>query len=169
MSESKNSILSTPLENLRFNKNLLPHIEAEPKKQAIESHEPLILVNAGQDVGTMGVLLHRVNYMTQSGIDYEKIVVISATNANAENYDATCRFTGSTTVEKFAKQISGKYPIRYKHFIIHGVLDEQANDLALILQHAADNKASVFIIGNARTANIMAELVDEEAFVLYNL
>lgn len=169
MSESMNSILSASLEHLRTNKHTLAHIIADPQREAIESHEPLVLVNAGPNVGTMAILLYRVDYMTRSEIDYDKIVVISATSADHDNYTATNRFTGNWTQEKFAKQISGKYPIRYKHFIINGITDNNRDNIATILQYASEHQASVFIIGDANSSTVMSELMNSDTFVTYTV
>lgn len=169
MSEFSNSKLSSPLAALRLHKNELTRICPDDKKAAIESHEPLILVNVDDTTGKMSVLLPRIDYMLQSGIEYDKIIVLSPTNADYENCVATTHFTGNNTVEKFARHITGNYPVRHNHILILDAVDEQASDLATILQFAAENKKSLFIIGNAEKSTAMREMIDCDAFITYNL
>lgn len=161
--------LTNALACLSDNKGTLNHIIVDPKKAAIENHEPLVLVNAGNNVGRFGVMLRRLDYMTSSNIDYTSIMVVHPTEADVENFAATNRFTSSMTINQLASRIKNGYPVAHKHIIINGIDDDQQDDLITIFQFAGENGQSLFIIDDATRTNMMKWLIDSDVFTVYNL
>lgn len=163
------NVMSGALDALMNKKATLNHIEVDPKKAAIETHEPLVIAVVPPTVGKLSVLLRRIDYMTSSGIDYDKIVVISPTEADVDDMSATNRFTGNMTADAFIARINGKYPIRYKNIIINGIHDEMADNLNEIMRFISENRQSLFIVNGQSDSEILKEFIDCGAFTVYNL
>lgn len=95
--QNLNLLLSDTLQNLNKNKASLtclptntPPVASNPyfskeQKIAIESKEPLILVQAGAGTGKSTVILGRIDYMIASGVNPADITVLSFTNAAADH------------------------------------------------------------------------------------
>ena len=101
--ENLNLLLSDTLNNLEQNKPALTCIPVQnppvpvpnraipfsPEQQrAITSPDPLVLVQAGAGTGKSTVILGRIDWMIDSGIDPNDITVLSFTNAAANNITA---------------------------------------------------------------------------------
>lgn len=164
-----NTTLPTSLNNLLKNKSNLNHIDVDQRKAAIETHESLVIANVPATIGRMAVVLHRIDYMTSSGIEYSNILVISPTPADVENISAANRFTGNLTVAQMISKINGNYPIRYKDIIINNVNDNDAEALSTIMQFISENGQSLFIVGNAEESVAVDQLIDSDVFTVYNL
>lgn len=161
--------LSNSVNNLKRVKANLNRIRVDPRKAAVETHESLVLVNAPATIGRLAVILNRIDYMTESGLDYGKIMVISPTMADVENIRAAHRFTGNMTAEQFITKISNSHPVHYKDIIINGITDTFEDNLADILQFVSENNQSVFAIGDTNESALMKDLIDSGIFTVYNL
>lgn len=162
-------MLSNSLDNLLKNKSSLNHIEVDQRKAAIETHEPLVIANVPVTVGRLAVVLNRIDYMTESNVEYNSILVVFTNEADVENFMATRRFAGSTTINQIVSKIKGTYPIPYKNIIIDNVNAIQEEDLSVIIQFVSEHKQSLFIVGNAADSAVMNTLIDSGAFTVYNL
>ena len=95
--QNLNLLLSDTLQNLNKNKASLtclpannPPVPSNPyfskeQKVAIESREPLILVQAGAGTGKSTVILGRIDHMIACGVNPADITVLSFTNAAADH------------------------------------------------------------------------------------
>lgn len=95
--QNLNLLLSDTLQNLNKNKASLtclpannPPVASNPyfskeQKVAIESREPLILVQAGAGTGKSTVILGRIDHMIACGVNPADITVLSFTNAAADH------------------------------------------------------------------------------------
>lgn len=95
--QNLNLLLSDTLQNLNKNKSSLtclptnnPPVPSNPyfskeQKVAIESKEPLILVQAGAGTGKSTVILGRIDHMIACGVNPADITVLSFTNAAADH------------------------------------------------------------------------------------
>lgn len=63
----------------------LPSHFSNEQREAITTHEPLTLVQAGAGTGKSTVILARIQYMLDCGVDPEDITVLSFTNAAADH------------------------------------------------------------------------------------
>lgn len=169
INEPGNDRFNTALCNLRMKKALLSHIEVDARKAAIETNEPLVLVTTHPSNGRFSIMLRRIDYMTASDVPYDSICIISPTSTDVEDISAMHRFTGNTTVSDMAKRIAGKYPIRYKHFIINDVHDIDADAIVTIMQFASENNISLFILGDTNQSELMKSMVESDTFIVYNL
>lgn len=109
-----NLLLMNTMANLKANKSLLhttpsgtttaTHLSKEQIK-AIETTDPLILVQAGAGTGKSTTILNRVNYMVANGINPQDIMVLSFTNAAADNITAKNPEVNSMTIAKMIHTI----------------------------------------------------------------
>ena len=95
--QNLNLLLSDTLQNLNKNKTSLtclpannPPVPSNPyfskeQKVAIESREPLVLVQAGAGTGKSTVILGRIDHMIACGVNPADITVLSFTNAAADH------------------------------------------------------------------------------------
>ena len=95
--QNLNLLLSDTLNNLNGNKALLSSIPSpqapialdprfsKEQMKAISTSEPLALVQAGAGTGKSTVVLARIKYMIDCGIDPADIMVLSFTNAAADH------------------------------------------------------------------------------------
>lgn len=164
-----NITLSNSLDNLLKNKSNLNHIEVDQRKAAIETHEPLVIANVPVTTGRLAVLLNRIDYMTESDVEYNSILVILPNEAEVENFMATRRFAGSMTVKQIVSKINGAYPIPYKNIIIDSTNAMREEDMSAIIQFISENGQSLFIAGNAEESTVMKTLIDSDVFTVYNL
>lgn len=110
--QNLNLLLIKTLTNLSANKALLSVIPANAptniispyysseQRQAIESKEPLVIVQAGAGTGKSTVILGRIDYMCKAGIKPEDITVLSFTNAAADNIKEKNPYVHSLTICK---------------------------------------------------------------------
>lgn len=118
-------LLSDTLNSLETNKAALTHVVnptpasmPQPKLNyspeqiaAIQSEEPLILVQAGAGCGKSSLILGRIDHMIHSGIKPEDITVLSFTNAAANHIEEKCPKVHSMTIARMIHTIySANYP-----------------------------------------------------------
>lgn len=122
--QNLNLLLSDTLNNLNSAKKSLPCIKtqtlAQPshkppfspeQRNAITSTEPLIMVQAGAGTGKSTVILGRVDHMVDTGIDPKDIMVLSFTNAAADNITAKNANIKSMTIARMIHNIySNNFP-----------------------------------------------------------
>lgn len=117
-----NLLLSDTLNNLAQNKAALQSIPTPTKpytgraskeqKAAIESTEPLVIVQAGAGTGKSTVILSRIDHMIANGVNPNDITVLSFTNAAADNISAKNPNIHSMTI---AKMIDLIYSENFNH------------------------------------------------------
>lgn len=95
--QNLNLLLSDTLNNLEQNKAQLTHLTqpakpvnvpsfySQEQAKAISSTEPLILVQSGAGCGKSSVILGRIDYMIDCGVNPKDITVLSFTNAAADH------------------------------------------------------------------------------------
>lgn len=88
----------------------LPPWLSTQQRNAIATEAPLVLVQAGAGVGKSTVILERIDYMVNSGIDPKDITVLSFTNAAADNIKAKNPGVNSMTT---ASMIHDIYSLNY--------------------------------------------------------
>lgn len=138
-----NLLLADTLNHLNANKAILNHIPAaaatglaspyysSEQRVAIESKEPLILVQAGAGTGKSTVILGRIDYMCKAGINPSDITVISFTNAAADNITEKNPHVHSMTISKMIHLIYSKnYP---QHEL--SSIDTIINSLEIYFKH----------------------------------
>lgn len=118
--QNLNLLLSDTLQNLNKNKTSLtclpannPPVSSNPyfsKEQsvAIESREPLILVQAGAGTGKSTVILGRIDYMIACGVNPADITVLSFTNAAADHITEKNPYIHSMTIARMIHMIYTK-------------------------------------------------------------
>ncbi|QWF85701.1 UvrD-helicase domain-containing protein [Amycolatopsis sp. CA-230715] len=80
-----------------------PALPAHLSKQqldALTTHEPLVMTQAGAGTGKSTVILERINYLEACGVPAEDITVLSFTNAAADNITEKNPRVGSMTIAK---------------------------------------------------------------------
>lgn len=97
------------------------------QREAICTTKPLVLVQAGAGTGKSTVILGRIDYLTQAGVDPKDITVLSFTNAAADNIKAKNPAVGSMTI---ARMIHDTYSLNHP---LHGLssLDTILNSLTI--------------------------------------
>lgn len=123
--QNLNLLLSDTLHNLDQRKaqlTCIPQQKQAPaidprfsheQQMAITSSEPLILTQAGAGTGKSTVVLARIKYMVDSGIDPKDITVLSFTNAAADHITEKNPDVHSMTI---ARMIHSIYALNYpKH------------------------------------------------------
>lgn len=95
--QNLNLLLSDTLNHLNTNRSslvsvpqptspvTLPSHFSNEQREAITTHEPLTLVQAGAGTGKSTVILARIQYMLDCGVNPEDITVLSFTNAAADH------------------------------------------------------------------------------------
>lgn len=145
---------------------IAPSVEQE---RAITSEDPLILVQAGAGTGKSTVILSRIKYMTDCGINPEDITVLSFTNAAANHIANLCPSVHSMTI---AKMIDIIYRANYTSHTLSTIdtiincvdiyykNDPIADKLKFKLKDIIDNKPSAFIMLNNFVENHFNEVID---------
>ena len=141
--QNLNLLLSDTLNNLHQNKaklnNFTPSKTAviDPKfsleqKAAITATEPLIMVQSVAGSGKSSVVLARIKYMVDSGVDPKDITVLSFTNAAANNIMTRNPGVNAYTI---AKMIHDIYSL---NFVDHelSTIDTVINSLAIYYQNS---------------------------------
>lgn len=118
--QNLNLLLSDTMDNLNTNKPYIqsftapsPAIVLPPSVQrlspeqgkAVQSTEPLILVQAGAGTGKSTLILGRIDYLSACGIDQSDIMVLSFTNAAAENIKLKNHNVNSMTIASMIHEI----------------------------------------------------------------
>lgn len=75
------------------------------QRAAIESHDPLVMVQSAAGTGKSSTLKGRIQYMVDSGIDPHDITVLSFTNAAADHIRDICPDINSMTISSMVHTI----------------------------------------------------------------
>lgn len=118
--QNLNLLLSDTMDNLNTNK---PYIQSftpptpavtlpqsvqklsPEQSKAVQSIEPLILVQAGAGTGKSTLILGRIDYLEACGVDPSDIMVLSFTNAAAENIKTKNSRVKSMTIASMIHEI----------------------------------------------------------------
>lgn len=118
--QNLNLLLSNTLGNLDANKSQIPGFAPQASNaplpasvqrlspeqmKAVQSNEPLILVQAGAGTGKSTLILGRIDYLTHAGVKSEDITVLSFTNAAADNIIAKNANVHSMTIARMIHEI----------------------------------------------------------------
>lgn len=115
--QNLNLLMSDTLNHLESQKSSLQHINtpqndtfnwtpySPEQKLAIKSEAPLVLVQAGAGTGKSHAILGRIDYMCNIGIDPKDIMVLSFTNAAADNIKAKNPNVHSMTIARMIHTI----------------------------------------------------------------
>ncbi|MBT8162936.1 MULTISPECIES: UvrD-helicase domain-containing protein [Arthrobacter] len=75
------------------------------QRAALSSHEPLVMVQAGAGTGKSRVILERIKYLEQCGVDASEVTVLSFTNAAADHITDKNPDVGSMTIARMINDI----------------------------------------------------------------
>ena len=114
--QNLNLLLSDTLHSLDKNRQQLtklPHpnsaiidpMFSKEQAEAITSSEPLVMVQSGAGTGKSTVVLGRIKYMMDAGVDPKDITVLSFTNAAANNIADKNPGVNSMTIAKMIHEI----------------------------------------------------------------
>ena len=107
--------------------------------QAVTTNEPLVLVQAGAGTGKSTVILGRIDYMVKCGVNPNDILVLSFTNAAANNILDKNPNVKSMTI---ASMIHDIYTANYSHEL--SSIETIMNSLDIYYDLKTDNVASEF-------------------------
>ena len=178
-----NLLLSDTLTHLNANKAALPCLPpravmskagsntfSKEQKEAIASTEPLIMVQAGAGTGKSTVILGRVDHMIGVGIDPQDIMVLSFTNAAADNITARNPSIKSMTIASMINTIyEANYPkhglsnldtIRNTLEICYGNSNVLATEFNRLLRLVGKNEAEAFTSLNNFIEDYTDEVID---------
>lgn len=79
--------------------NLSPHLSKQ-QLDALTTHEPLVMTQAGAGTGKSTVILERIKYLEACGVPASDITVLSFTNAAADNITEKNPDVGSMTIAR---------------------------------------------------------------------
>ncbi|MGH3997165.1 MAG: UvrD-helicase domain-containing protein, partial [Pseudonocardiaceae bacterium] len=80
------------------------HLSAQ-QREAVSTTEPLVMTQAGAGTGKSTVILDRIGFLTQCGVDAAEITVLSFTNAAADNITDRNPDVGSMTIARMIHDI----------------------------------------------------------------
>ncbi|MFG1857449.1 UvrD-helicase domain-containing protein [Actinomadura geliboluensis] len=101
--ESMKGQLTTPVRPAAA--PVLPaHLSAQ-QTNALTTHDPLVMVQAGAGTGKSTVIRQRIKYLEGCGVPTSDITVLSFTNAAADNITATNPDVGSMTIARMINDI----------------------------------------------------------------
>ncbi|MEU6263713.1 ATP-dependent helicase [Saccharopolyspora shandongensis] len=83
---------------------LPPHLSKQ-QLDALTTHEPLVMTQAGAGTGKSTVILERIKYLESCGVPASDITVLSFTNAAADNITEKNPKVGSMTIAKMVIDI----------------------------------------------------------------
>lgn len=164
-----NLLLSDTLNSLQNNKSqiigvptphtpitLAPHYSKE-QQDAIKTEEPLVIVQAGAGTGKSTVILERIQYLIQCGVNPEDIMVLSFTNAAADNIKAKNPNIHSMTIASMIHTIYGEnfktHELSTEETVINTLRiffnqDDVASELCQHLYNVKNNNNTSFIALN---------------------
>ena len=145
--------LNNTLNSLNTNKSQLFHVTTPmnpiPLKQnppfspeqlkAVTTNEPLVLVQAGAGTGKSTVILGRIDYMVKCGVNPNDILVLSFTNAAANNILDRNPNVKSMTIASMIHEI---YTANYSHEL--SSIETLMNSLDIYFNLKTDTIASEF-------------------------
>lgn len=108
------------------------------QKNAMCSADPLILVQAGAGTGKSTVILGRIDYMLACGVDPEDIMVLSFTNAAADNITNKNASVHSMTIARMI------HTIYSENFPKHELSSEKTLENCLDIYFPTDGLADTF-------------------------
>lgn len=161
-----NLLLTETLASLKTHKSKIPTISpktnpspkvnpmfSKAQKDAIMSTEPLVMVQSAAGSGKSTVVLNHIKYMVDSGVAPEDIMVLSFTNAAADNISLKNPGVNSMTIAKMINEI---YQENFDHqlstlstvantIMIYFKNHPVGNPLASLLNNLALNRSNSFI------------------------
>lgn len=161
-----NLLLAETLASLKAHKSKIPTISpktnpspkvnpmfSKAQKDAIMSTEPLIMVQSAAGSGKSTVVLNHIKYMVDSGVAPEDIMVLSFTNAAADNISLKNPGVNSMTITKMINEI---YQENFDHqlstlstvantIMIYFKNHPVGSPLASLLNNLALNRSNSFI------------------------
>lgn len=161
-----NLLLAETLASLKAHKSKIPTINpktnpspkvnpmfSKAQKDAIMSTEPLVMVQSAAGSGKSTVVLNHIKYMVDSGVAPEDIMVLSFTNAAADNISLKNPGVNSMTI---AKMINKIYQENFDHqlstlstvantIMIYFKNHPVGSPLASLLNNLALNRSNSFI------------------------
>lgn len=161
-----NLLLAETLASLKAHKSKIPTISpktnpspkvnpmfSKAQKDAIMSTEPLVMVQSAAGSGKSTVVLNHIKYMVDSGVAPEDIMVLSFTNAAADNISLKNPGVNSMTIAKMINEI---YQENFDHqlstlstiantIMIYFKNHPVGNPLASLLNNLALNRSNSFI------------------------
>lgn len=84
---------------------VIPEFYSDQQRDAMCSVAPLTMVQAGAGTGKSSVILGRIDYLVNSGVRPQDIMVLSFTNAAANNIQQKNPYVGSMTISKLIHDI----------------------------------------------------------------
>lgn len=178
-----NLLLAETLASLKAHKSKIPTISpktnpspkvnpmfSKAQKDAIMSTEPLVMVQSAAGSGKSTVVLNHIKYMVDSGVAPEDIMVLSFTNAAADNISLKNPGVNSMTIAKMINEI---YQENFDHqlstlstvantIMIYFKNHPVGSPLALLLNNLALNRSNSFI----ELTNFMEDNYDEVIKIL---
>lgn len=161
-----NLLLAETLASLKTHKSKIPTISpktnpspkvnpmfSKAQKDAIMSTEPLVMVQSAAGSGKSTVVLNHIKYMVDSGVAPEDIMVLSFTNAAADNISLKNPGVNSMTIAKMINEI---YQENFDHqlstlstiantIMIYFKNHPVGSPLASLLNNLALNRSNSFI------------------------
>lgn len=161
-----NLLLAETLASLKAHKSKIPTISpktnpspkvnpmfSKAQKDAIMSTEPLVMVQSAAGSGKSTVVLNHIKYMVDSGVAPEDIMVLSFTNAAADNISLKNPGVNSMTIAKMINEI---YQENFDHqlstlstvantIMIYFKNHPVSSPLASLLNNLALNRSNSFI------------------------
>ncbi|MEU7156102.1 ATP-dependent helicase [Streptomyces chrestomyceticus] len=101
---------------------LPPHLSKQ-QVDALTTHEPLVMTQAGAGTGKSTVILERIKYLGACGIPASDITVLSFTNAAADNITEKNPDVGSMTIAKMIIDIYSMNHPRHKVSAIDTIIN----------------------------------------------
>ena len=154
LQNNKSQIISVPTPQAPI--TLAPHYSKE-QQDAIKTEEPLVIVQAGAGTGKSTVILERIQYLIQCGVNPEDIMVLSFTNAAADNIKAKNPNIHSMTIASMIHTIYGEnfktHELSTEETVINTLRiffhnDDVASELCQHLYNVKNNNNTSFIALN---------------------
>ncbi|QXV57403.1 UvrD-helicase domain-containing protein [Amycolatopsis sp. TNS106] len=133
---------------------LLPHLSTQ-QLNALTTHEPLVMTQAGAGTGKSTVILERIKYLEACGVPASDITVLSFTNAAADNITAKNPDVGSMTI---ARMLIDIYTLNHPTHNISAI-DTIINSIDIFYPHdqfAADFRARLLWVDQNKTGAFTA-------------
>ncbi|MEU7318366.1 AAA family ATPase [Streptomyces sp. NPDC007083] len=133
----------------------LPGHLSKQQLNALTTHEPLVMTQAGAGTGKSTVILERIKYLEACGVPASDITVLSFTNAAADNITEKNPNVGSMTI---AKMIIDIYSLNHPTHKVSAI-DTIINSIDIFYpnnQFAADFRSRLLELDQNRTGAITA-------------